>query len=318
MALPEYYKEYCMDGHKYRTGLDGITVNNKPVEEFLKTEDQKEVESVYQEDLSKNKNKNPVCFGKTKFKSKKERAGKVKKINPQEYYNQDPNGNFGKCKRIKDVVISLLLSGMSGTSKEFLFEIEKRSTQNLELRLLTSSDFFNLNKIYTVMYELKKSVFGTYIITKPLAYKKSSLVYWLNEEAKSFTLEEAIEISRQYKQGLSKKTIKKAVKKAKDQREAFNENQLEFLNKMLSQIVLKEEFKKYIEDINGQITDLKSLVNKLMINTPASDLNNVLDNDPFKRVFGIDSEIPLTSIKNKIQVEVQGGIEVSFRIIGLT
>ena len=285
------------------TLLDGITVNEKPVEEFLKTEGQKEVELVYKEELSKNKNRNPVCFGKPKFKSKKERAGKVKKINPQEYYNQEPNGNFGKCKRIKDVVISLLLSGRSNTSKGFFFEIEKRSTQNLELKLLTGSELFNLNKIYTIMYELKKSAFGTYIITKPLAYKKSSLVYWLNEEAKSFTLEKAIELSRQYKQGLSKKTIKKAVKKVKDQREAFDENQLEFLNKMLSQIVLKEDFKKYIEDINGQITDLGSkvlfFVNK-MVSAPTSDLNKLVD---------INS--------NKIEVEVKGGIEVSFRIVGL-
>jgi len=309
MALPEYYKEYCLDGHKYRTGLDGITVNDKPVNEFLKTEEQKEVESVYKEDISSNSNKNPVRFGKPRFKSKKERDGKVKNITPEEYYNQDPNGNFGKCTRIKDVVISLLLSGVSATSKQFFFDIEKRSTQNIELKSLIAKEKFKMDKMYTIMWELKKSVLGSYISKVPLT--KNAYGYYLKEEAKSFTLEKAVKLSKRFdkkhlkiklrkpvRTDLPKKTIRKAVKKAKDQRESFNQSQLEFLNKMLSQIILKEDFKNYIEDMNERITDLKSLVNKLMINTPANDL---------KESFSINS--------NKIEVEVKGGIDINFRFL---
>jgi len=325
MTLPEYYKEYCLDGHKYRTGLDHITVNGKPVEEFLKTEEQKEVESVYKEDLSTNSNKNPVCFGKPKHKPKKERNGKVRKISPQEYYNQEPNGNFGKCTKIKHVVISLLLSGVSAyTSRELYVTIDKYSDRNIDIKNRIATEKFKIDKIYTIMWELKKSALGMHLFKTPTGKNKKDFAYYLSEEARSFTLEEAIELSKNYKKGLRKSTIKKAVKKAKDQRESFNKNQLEFLNKMLSQIVLKEDFKKYIEEIYGQITDLKSLVNELMINTPArsessdncissisSDPNNIPASDPFKRVFGIDSN---KIDSNKIEVKVKGGIEVLFRI----
>jgi len=298
MTLPEYYKEYCMDGHKHRVELHGITVNGKPLDDFLKAEDQKEVESVYKEELSKNKNKNPVCFGKPKFKSKKERSGKVKKINPQEYYNKEPNGNFGKCTKIKHVVISLLLSGVSATSRELYETIDKYSDRNIDIKNRIATEKFKIDKIYTIMWELKKSALGMHLFKTPTGKNKKDFAYYLSEEAKSFTLKEAIELSKNYKKGLRKSIIKKAVKKAKDQRESFNQSQLEFLNKMLSQIVLKEDFKNYIEDMNERITDLKSLVNKLMINTPANDL---------KKSFGINS--------NKIEVEVKGGIDINFRFL---
>ena len=317
MALPKYYKEYCMDGHRRSVSLDGITVNEKPLDEFLKTEEQKEVESVYKEDISDNSNKNPICFGRPKFKSKKERAGKVKKITPEEYYNQDPNGNFGKCTRIKDIIISLLLSGMNATSKELFFEIDKLCDRNVEIKSIISKERFSLDKIYTIMWELKKSVLGGYLIFTPKGTNKSTFSYSLKEDAKSFTLEKSIELSKKYKKGLRKSTIKKAVKKAKDQRE--NKTKLsknmqkiikaqleEMFNKFLTEAgnIMQKEYKSALENMYGEIIVLKEdldetkqILNRLMINTPANDL---------KKSFDIDS--------NNIEIEVKGGIDVNFKV----
>ena len=281
--------------------LDGILMNNQPVEEFFKTEDQKEVESVYKEDISKNSNKNPVRFGKPKFKYKKERNGKVKKITPQEYYNQEPNGNFGKCNCIKDVVISLLLSGLCATSREIYATIQSRSTHNIELKNRIATETFYIDKIYSIMWQLKKSALGADIISTPTKDKKI-FGYAFSKNAKAFTLEQSIKLSKQYQKGIPKTVIKKAVKKVKDQREnkiKFNQTQIsEIISIVYAQVNYK--FKDAIERIAKESQETKALVNKLMIDTPASDL---------KKSFGIDS--------NKLEVEVKGGIEVSFRIVGL-
>jgi hypothetical protein len=299
MALPEYFKEYCMDGHKNRVSLDGITVNEEPLDEFLKTEEQKEVESVYKENISNNSNKNPVCFGRPRFKSKKERNGKVKKITPEEYYNQDPNGNFGQCTRIKDVVISLLLSGMNATSKELFSEIDKRADRNVEIKSLISKEKFSQDKIYTIMWEIKKSILGEYLILTPKGSSKRTFSYSLTGDAKSFTLEKSIHLSKKYKKGLRKSVIRKAVKKVKGQRE--DEKQIRNLKKivktqleeMTSEFlmrggeVMEKQYKGVIESLAKEIQAIKETLNKLMINTPASDL---------KKSFGISDE-PTFTIK---------------------
>ena len=293
--------------------LDHFAFNDKPLEEFFKTKKKKEIESVYQDEISTNSNKNPVRFGKPKFKSKKERNGIVKKLTPEEYYNQDPNGNFGKCSRIKDVVISLLLSGINATSKELFFEIDKLCDRNVEIKSIISKEIFNLDKIYTIMWQIKKSVLGRYLILTPKGSNKRVFSYSLMEDAKSFTLEKSIEFSKKYKKGLRKSVIKKAVKKSGEQ--IKNETRLKKnvqdvikaqLQIMMQEFIIKaggilqKEYKESIEVAFKEIRELKELVNQLMINTPASELKSSL---------GI--------VPDKLEVEVKGGVEVSFRIDGL-
>jgi len=294
MASPKYHKTYCMDGHEYSVDLCGITVNDKPVDDFLKTEEHKEIESNYKEELV-NKLHRGSIFVKPRWKSKKERNGKTMNVT-EEHKNKRLSYNLDKCKYLKDIIISIFLTGKEYTAVELLsFILSRDCTDHSHSRTVIGKTQINLKRIQNILYQLSKTPFIDLVrITKKINKETNRYQYIYRMEDTNISLEDAIDLTL-LKRDLPKSTIKKAVKNAKDQR--LNQ---EIIAK-IAEIVFAQvdyKFKDVIESLAKEIQETKQILNQLMIDTPASNL---------KKSFGIDS--------NKLEVEVKGGVDINFKFL---
>ena len=121
-------------------------------------------------------------------------------------------------------------------------------------------------------------------------YKKNVKAYYFADKGRNLTLEETIELAVEKKKPKKKKDIpKKKIKKA------VEDYKLEAaLRKIANEI--RQDFVNVTESTLAEVKELREIVNRLMIDTPAKDLSNS---------FGID--IPKT-----IKVDIPTNFHFNF------
>lgn len=273
-----------------KNDLDGITYHGVPIEEKLKDDETKQTQSVYSEEVKEKSHKTPIHL-KVKYRSRRERRGKVMTVTNL-VQNEDPMHNFRKSNTVKHLILSLLLTGDKMTSAE------------MHQKLLSFSDIPGIKKIvgkdlkkqqiFQIMNVLLRSdlnILGylrcDVIDTK---YKKNVKAYYFADKGRNLTLEETIELAVEKKKPKKKKDIpKKKIKKA------VEDYKLEAaLRKIANEI--RQDFVNVTESTLAEVKELREIVNRLMIDTPAKDLSNS---------FGID--IPKT-----IKVDIPTNFHFNF------